>query len=79
MLYLLGVCSGCTEGEAELSQALTAAVDHLPAGSTAGKQRALKKKKNGCFLSSDFPYPRGPSFRVLLVPGKGSGFAVPSV
>lgn len=58
-------------GRAELSQALTAAVDHIPAGSTAGEACTLKK--NDCFLSSDFPYPRGPSFRVLLVTGKGGG------
>lgn len=59
-------------GRAELSQALTATVDHIPAGSTAGEACTLKKK-NDCFLSSDFPYPRGASFRVLLVTGKGSG------
>lgn len=58
MLYLLGVCSGCTEGEVELSQALTAAVDHLPAGSTAGKQRALKKKMAASFLLTS-PTPGG--------------------
>lgn len=57
VLYLLGVCSGCTEGEAELSQALTAAVDHLPAGSTAGKC-ALKKKMAASFLLTS-PTPGG--------------------